>query len=487
MTPIGRGDPARDLAITLGAAGAACSVAALLHVAAPAATPALTAVVAGLAIAGCTVVAVQSHVRWRLVGDAVSARLCIAYAVYGTVVVPLAANPSDGASGTVGQLLGTLAAAATLASILRCPDVVSRARLGTTAVLVGVLAAAAAVVVAAVPAAGERLEAPTVAGHPALEVAGALAIVGCAGAATAAGIRLQRRSLACTGMALILLVVAPAVASTGPTPPSAHLLASAIQAGVLAAVVPVAVADTRLALRAVGRDNSSLRDRWRDAVRRADGLSRQEAERSHELRSALLALEGASDVLRRHVEHLGEPEDAALAAALASELGRLRMLAARLPASRCEGFDVNAALMPVVLAHRACGQNIVLDVPTGLIAAGRPEALAEAVGNLLTNAAVHAPGSTVSITAQAGRTVRLVVADDGPGIDPARFTAPTHGLEVRPADGRLGLRLATRLVRDDGGDLAILGTRRGAAIAIDLPRGSHTGAEGCDRWTATAS
>lgn len=470
----------------LAVTGGACALCLLLRIAAPAGTTALTLLVAGLAVAACAVVAAQFYLRWRLVGDTVAGRMAIAYVVYGTVVVPLAATPLDGVAGAVGQLLGTVGATAALVSITRCPDVVSRVRLAAPAAAVWLVATTATVAVCTLPALATRLGGLTVVGQPWLEVAGAAVVVVGAGTAIAIGLRLERRSLIRTGVALTLLVVAPAVASAGPTPPSAHLLSAAVQAGALALVVPVAVEDTRLALQVVGRANSALRERCRDVAAQIDGITRREAERTHELRSALLALEGASDVLRRHVERLGEPDDAALAAALASELARLHLLVARLPAAPCAAFAVREALLPVVLAHRACGQTIALHVPTDLTASGRPGALAEAVGNLLTNAAVHAPGSRVTISAHQGRTVRVLVSDDGPGIDPAALADRQRASTDDGRQGGLGLHVAARLVRDDGGSLTVLGhsAAAGAAIAIELPR-PQSGVT--DPWSATAS
>ncbi len=473
----------------LAVTGAACAVAVALHVTTPASTTAVTLLLAGLAIASCTVVAGQAYVRWRLVGDAVSARICVAFAVYGTIVVPLAATRYDGVCGAIGQLLGTVGAAAALFSTAHCAPVETPARLGLRTAAIGAGAAAAAIAICALPSAGRSLAALSIAGQPLLEVAAALAVVAGAGGAAAAGARHRRRTLTTASTALALLAVVPAVASAGPTPPSAHLIAAAVQAGALALVVPVSIADTRLALRAVGRDNATLRERWHDAVTQIDGISRDEAERTHELRSALLALEGASDVLRRHVEHRGTPDDAALAAALASELARLHGLVARLPSTARVAFAVGRALRPVVLARRACGQPIALEIDDEVVAVGRPEALAEAVGNLLTNAAVHAPGAQVTISAHVSdRTTTIVVEDDGPGFGPDEPVARPRlvGGTGVPEPSGLGLLVASRLVADDGGSLTILRDRGGpgAAVMIALPRRSH---QEHQSWPATAS
>lgn len=476
----------RDAARVLGLAGSLCVTAMAVHTTVPRATAAVTLLLAGFATGACFVVSEQSYVRWRLVGDAVAGRLSIAYVVFGCAVVPLATTDADGVPGGVAQTLGTVGVAAVLITTLRCPDVDSRARIVTPAALVTVAAAVAAVLTASTPAARGLLGGAVVLGQPWIEVAGAGVLVVAAGAVTAAGIRRRRRTLARTGLALALLVVTPAVAAVGPTPPAAHLLAAAVQVGAVALVLPMTSIDTRLALRAVGRANATLRHRWLDAEAEARDLSREEAERTHELRSALLALEGASDVLRRHVEGLGRSDDAALAAAVSAELGRLHHLVERAGEPPVVVYGLTDALTPLVLARRACGQQIDLDVPPGTTVVGRPGALAEAVGNLLENSAAHAPGArvTLSTTRHEGR-VRLLVRDDGPGFSPGRPALPARR---RGPDARhgLGLAVAARLVAQDGGRLVVL-PGRGATVAIDLEPGPAASAHGREPWTATAS
>lgn len=355
----------------------------------------------------------------------------------------------------------------------------------TRPVLAATAAAAVTVVVtAAVPLSGVLVGRVEVLGTPWVEVLPGLLLVVAAGGVTAAGVRRRRRTVARTGVALGLLVTTPAVAAAGATPPAAHLLAAAVQAGAVALVITSSVADTRLALHAVGRDNTALRHRWLDAAAEVRDLRGDDAERSHELRSALLALQGASDVLCRHVEGLGRPEDAALAGALASELGRLHQLVARARPTPVVQYGLRTALAPVVLARRACGQRIDVDIPPDTTVLGRPAALAEAVGNLLANADTHARGAFVSLSSSVhdGR-VRLLVRDDGPGLDPS---AVTRAAVRRDADGThgLGLAVAARLVAEDGGHLTAL-AGPGATIVIDLPCGRVT--QSREPWAATAA
>lgn len=460
-TPARPRDLASDAACLLAACGALSATVLAVRQAVPAATVPLTLLLAALATGACVVVAEQSFLRSRLVGDAVAARLCVAFAVYGVSAIPLAVCPVQGPGGAIGRLVAILGTAAALLATVRCPDVIATARLGVPTALVVTGAALATVAASSLPAPPAFLDA-RIAGLPWPEVVAAAALVATAGALTAAGLRRSRRTLTASGLAFGIAVVSPAVAAAGPTPPASRLLVTAVHAAALGLVVPWSVNDTRHALRAVGRDNAALRDRWRDALRRVEGLSRADAERTHELRSVLVALEGASEVLRRHVASLGAREDAALAAAVASEIGRLHELVSACPAAHGP-YDVRQAVWPAVAARRACGQAIDVDVPDGIVVNGRAAALTEAVGNLLTNAAVHAPGSRVTVRAVAGDPVLLLVADDGPGMD-ATAAEP-------PVGSGLGLPVARRLVAENGGRLDVdSAPGRGTCVRIELPR-----------------
>lgn len=463
-TPAGPREIAHDAAWMLAACGGLSATALAVHRAVPAATVPVTLLLAALATGACVLVAEQSFVRSRLVGDAVASRLCVAFAIHGVAAVPFAASHVDRPGGAAGQLVATLGTAGALLATLRCPDVVGRTRLGLPTGAVVAVAALATVAASSLPPSSRFLEV-RVAGLPWPEVASAAVLVATAGGLTVAGLRRRRRTLTSSGLAFGLAVVSPAVATAWPTPPAGRLLVTAVHLGALGLVVPWSVNDTRHALRAVGRDNAVLRDRWRDAVRRAEGLSRADAERAHELRSVLVALEGASEVLRRHAASQGAHEDAALAAAVASEIGRLHELVSACPAAR-RPFDVRQAIWPAVAARRACGQVIDVDVPEGLVVHGRAAALTEAVGNLLANAAVHAPGARVTVRAVGGDPVRLVVADDGPGVP-----AEPDGRPVATAGSGIGLPVARRLVAENGGRLTVVAAPgRGTVVRIELPR-----------------
>lgn len=207
----------------------------------------------------------------------------------------------------------------------------------------------------------------------------------------------------------------------------------------------------------------------------------ERAEQEHELASALLAVEAAGRVLATHLARRAEPEDAELAVAVQSEASRLRHLVSGASDQPGDTFSVLHALRPVVAAHRAAGQRIALGVSPAVLVLGRPHALVAVVGHLLTNAARHAPGALVTLgadpTCQPG-TVRLLVADDGPGFPAAAFSHAAErgwrGAATRAPGSGLGLFVSARLMEREGGSLTLLppapGTT-GATVALDLREG----------------
>jgi len=113
---------------------------------------------------------------------------------------------------------------------------------------------------------------------------------------------------------------------------------------------------------------------------------------------------------------------------------------------------------------------------------GDPEALAEAVGNLLQNALKYAGAEgPVEFTARRlGRMAVFAVSDRGPGLPPGpperlfepffRFIAPDR---PDPGGSGLGLSIARQIVRAHGGKLAAFNRRgAGTAFVIVLPAGS---------------
>jgi signal transduction histidine kinase len=103
--------------------------------------------------------------------------------------------------------------------------------------------------------------------------------------------------------------------------------------------------------------------------------------------------------------------------------------------------------------------------PPATLVTADPLRIAQAIANLVSNAAEHGGGVVrVRVRGSAGR-VRIEVADDGPGLP-----APVSEL-VRAHTGRRGhgLAIAAGIAEHHGGRLAAVPARAGARVVLDLP------------------
>ena len=472
-------DVALDALLLLLSGGVAIGAAVLVGRLAPNAAPAVALLLGGLGSGLCFVVAVECYVRWTLVGDGVAIRLALAFVIYGSAVAPLVARTADGAVGSVLQALGTVLAAGALLLAARSPEVDARFPVARATSLVAVALLGTVAAVGTVPGLASRLAGTHVGNPPAPALLELVVVLATAAVLSVLGLRRGRRALTACGVALVGLAAAPVVMAVGAHGIAGPLLASASQFAGLWLVAHTATSDARHALATASRYDLDLTLRWRAAVARAEAVVRVEHERSHEIRSALLVVEGAGRALSRRLDEMGDTADAGLADAVHSEARRLQRIVAAIQDEPPTGYGLLDVLQPLVAAHRATGQRIRLDVPPDLSAQGRPHALAEVVSNLLVNAARHAPDAAVTITGSRGSRpgyLRLVVADDGPGF-PAGGLA--HAVErgwrgfgaSSPGSG-LGLYLSSHLMEQEGGTLTLVPPQapgaRGAVVALDV-------------------
>lgn len=220
-----------------------------------------------------------------------------------------------------------------------------------------------------------------------------------------------------------------------------------------AATLYALVAVQRQVVRDVTKGRQDLVDLWAE---------RQKIEeREHDMASALLSIGGALAAIKtRPGEGLAE-RHTALVEALSSEVKRLQGLLRRGRRTERSGqtleFDVDAAVLPLVTCARATGVDVQAVIPAGMRVIGSPAVTADVVYTLLNNAAKHAEGSLVRITAsREAEWVVLRVSDDGPGIDKAErsliFERGGRGTTTASGTG-FGLHVASRLMREEGGDL----------------------------------
>ncbi|HSU10950.1 MAG TPA: HAMP domain-containing sensor histidine kinase [Pseudonocardia sp.] len=218
-------------------------------------------------------------------------------------------------------------------------------------------------------------------------------------------------------------------------------------------------------VRALAQELNELLARRDEAVAR---LERFTGDAAHELRSPVAAIRAQAEVAVAH-------PDPALAdetlRAVAVEAERLTdMLADLMALARADAgqrpsprpVDVVAAARAAIGRQNRHGAVVKLVAPAPAVAAASPGEVALVLDNLLGNALRHARSLVQVGVLPAGRTVRLVVEDDGPGIPAAdrgrvfdRFTRLDPDAESRAGGGAgLGLALVAALVAGRGGTVA---------------------------------
>jgi signal transduction histidine kinase len=215
-----------------------------------------------------------------------------------------------------------------------------------------------------------------------------------------------------------------------------------------------------------------LVERLRESDRLKDDLL---AAVSHELRTPLAGMLGALATLSAREGQLTDPQRQELIDMAARQGDRLKLqieqllLAARLersghgPAER-PVVDAAALARDAVAAARAAypARQLVLEASEVLPVRAVPEAVLQVLGNLLDNAAKHAPDQApIRVQAlRAGALAVLAVEDRGPGVPPAdrervfeRFTQLDSGATRRAGGVGLGLYIARQLANAQGGEL----------------------------------
>ena len=250
--------------------------------------------------------------------------------------------------------------------------------------------------------------------------------------------------------------------------------------------------------RAVAADKARLAETQRELVERLRESDRLKddllAAVSHELRTPLAGMLGALATLSAREGQLTDPQRQELVDMAVRQGDRLKLqieqllLAARLERSGHEPaerpvVDAAALARDAVTAARAAypARQLVLEVRAVLPVRAVPEAVLQVLGNLLDNAAKHAPDKApIRVQARrAGALAVLAVEDTGPGIPPAdrervfeRFTQLDSGATRRAGGVGLGLYIARQLANAQGGELLATDPTppgQGARFELRLP------------------
>lgn len=218
-------------------------------------------------------------------------------------------------------------------------------------------------------------------------------------------------------------------------------------------------------LAAARRDRERLLER---AVAASDDERRRIAADVHDgvlqdLAAASYAVAGAAT--RSTPDGRAGPALSEAEAGIRHAVSGLRTMLVEIYPQHLRSAGLAAALNDLASAARARGMPVELDVAGRLEISQSAEAIVfRATQEALRNAARHAAASGAVVRLRAGTDrVVLVVRDDGVGFDPAV-------LELRRAEGHIGLAALADLVRDAGGRLQVSSAPgSGTVVRLEVP------------------
>lgn len=217
-------------------------------------------------------------------------------------------------------------------------------------------------------------------------------------------------------------------------------------------------------------------------------LRRFVADASHELRTPVTTIRGYAELYRAGALPPGPSLDEAMrrTEAEAVRMGHLvddLLHLARLDQGRpLERRPVDlAALAADAVADAlaaAPDRDVSLDAPDPVAVLGDEHRLRQVVGNLVTNALVHAPGASVAVRVRRdGGDAVLEVVDDGPGMSAAdaarafeRFYRADASRSRHQGGSGLGLSIVEATVHAHGGTVGLRSAPgAGTAVTVQLP------------------
>lgn len=235
-------------------------------------------------------------------------------------------------------------------------------------------------------------------------------------------------------------------------------------------------------------DLAQAMGRMRQRLEGRERLEQDVRALTHELKSPLAAIQGASELLR---DELAVPDRQRFAGQIAQQVDRLRELVdqllalSHLESQRGPGEQAPVdllALTDTLLAQHAAtlaqrGLRVQWQQRGPATVQGDAQQLALALSNVLVNACQHAPeGSALTLDLRAdAQAARWSLRDLGPGVPD--YALPQLGHKFfstpNPVDGRKGSGLGLAIVRQvlalHGGHWRITPTRPGLQVTLVLP------------------
>jgi signal transduction histidine kinase len=202
---------------------------------------------------------------------------------------------------------------------------------------------------------------------------------------------------------------------------------------------------------------------------------------SHEFKTPLAGIRGAIELLQDHHATMSDTERRRFLGNAAVDAERLALLVTRLlelaradmtPAGT-EASALAPALRRLADAYSTPGFTVTLDLPPDLPPVAVPTATIETViGGLIDNSRRAGAQLCVITTALLADSLRLDVADDGPGIAPAdreRLFEPFFTTRRAEGGTGLGLPIARSLLDACNGTIRLADSDSGTHFTIELP------------------
>ena len=217
--------------------------------------------------------------------------------------------------------------------------------------------------------------------------------------------------------------------------------------------------------------------------KRAEYIRGFAASVSHEFKTPMAAIRAAGELLDDHAASISPDEQQHLLGVVSNGVARLELLVRRMvELARADmlragtGREAVAAIGVVLarVADRYRERGISVTVAGGAGFVGLPgDALDSMLTSLLENAATHASGAEIRISAETvGGEVLLTVRDNGPGIPPAhrdRIFEPFFTTSRAEGGTGLGLPIVRAIAESVGGSVVLLPAAAGTEFLVRLP------------------
>jgi signal transduction histidine kinase len=295
------------------------------------------------------------------------------------------------------------------------------------------------------------------------------------------GIERQRRLLVAVAVMILAVLIATVLRVEHPGGIWLDVAAVCLLVGAVELVVTIA-GDLRSAIKAVVLHDVRGTRRSEAAEAELHEMRTTIRGRSHDVRNVLNAIDGTLFVLGNQRQSMPDADLDRIITSMRQEVQWLQLVMNDSADDR--SYDLSELLHGLVDIRSTGTARVRTGIEPGLIVRGRPDRLAIAVDNLLLNVAVHAPGATASVGARRntdGRTVEIVVWDDGPGLSvPECARALERGWRGKEAADHPGSGLGLAQVRDlitaEGGEVTLEpvrtvpgSERRGLSVRLQVP------------------